>query len=169
MANISTKNKLFSVLLAIIMVVSVAGGIYANIMTVQQKEEYTTQIAIVNKYEQRWSDVEETNAIVTTLKEIQKAKADEAQKNADTAKSLMKKYGIFCAVLFFVAVMMLICIIVILTSKKSPKKEKISNDNDDNSDNETKEIESDNNNDINSIIDNFNIEAPKPSINKEDE
>lgn len=168
MKSISTKNKILAALLAVILLACVAGGIYANVQATAQRKECAEQTEIVDKYNQRWRDVEIESSIISSFKELQKTKADEAQAKADEAKSMMKKYGVFSAVLIFVAIMMAVCIVALLLPKKGlqvddePAEQLCERSTA--ADEKTLDT-----NDINALIDSFSIDAPKPSISEKED
>lgn len=119
------KKKIFSlVLLALVFVASLTGGIYSSVQAAEQKSIFAEQ----TKYEQRYQKVidkaEKTNNVVLNsqyFKSLYEGKLKDAKIQASLAKSQLKKYFAFAAVMMFVAMAMLVCIITMAMSLSKSK------------------------------------------------
>jgi hypothetical protein len=120
-----SKSKLITkILLIIVCIVSIGGGVFSTVYAVNQSEIYNENIAIVNKYTERYEDDSKAKTIFETIPYYvneAKQEADDAKILADDAKSQMTKFSVLAGVLYFVALMMLISFIALIKSKKSKK------------------------------------------------
>ena len=119
-----TKKIISLSLFAVILIVSLGFGIYANVKASEQKTIYDSQTKIYEKFDERYQkSANSENPIINSIyfQNLFKDKAESAKQKADAAQAQMRKYFIFSAILIFVACAMLVCSAATFLSMKKLK------------------------------------------------
>lgn len=121
------KSKpIIKILVLLLCLLSFGAGITLTVFACTNQSEYKENQQIVDNNEKTNQNSFGSNPFFSSMKQAKEEAVKEAEKKASDAKEQMQKYAILSAVMYFVALMMLISFIAILKGgfkfKKSRKK-----------------------------------------------